>query len=101
MRREVARQARGVLGGLGLDTRQGPFRFCLDRSKSFAIDVQQVIGESKPWFHLELAHRDSAARREIQLVAALYKPTSGSQFFVDFASGSRSGVSGIRMDWGM
>jgi hypothetical protein len=85
MRRQIVWETCGIFRRLRFHARQRAFGFCLDRSQGLPIDVQHVVGKSKARFHLELADRNAAASREIDILEILNEPPCGSQVCIDFA----------------
>ena len=96
-RREVRRQAFGILIDLRLDAAQREAgRLGFERADRLLIDVQEIVGIAVALGHLELANRDSAPGREFRLLAVLNDPSRFSQPRINLLA---SGLFRFKLRW--
>jgi len=88
---QVVRQTGSVLCRLSFDAGERALRLGLHCSDRFAVEVEEVIGETETRFHRKLPHRDATTGREVEVFTVLHEPTGGSQVGVDLAAGSLLG----------
>jgi len=62
-----------------------PVREERNRADGLAVQVEQIVGEAGPRLHLELAHGDAAAGREVEVGAVLHEPARGGQVGLNLA----------------